>query len=122
MKTFAKVINGRVRQYPYLAKEADTDSGVFPTVLNKPETFCDEDEVWTAPTFEILGGVVYVTLTKRDKTNRQKTDRASQKRAERTQELADMDEVFEAAMGLIKANKFSKEQLSEIITTLRSVT
>lgn len=122
MKHFARVKNNKVIQYPYLAKEPDIENGIFPVVIEKPTIFRDEDEVWLANEYSIYPEFVLVKMTKRDKNQQEIDHGEAKKQAEKEREKIRIKETIDIVIENIKSDKYTKDQLSELLTTIRSRT
>lgn len=120
MGVFAKVVNGNVTQYPYLANEADIDNGIFPVVVDKPDTFRDEDEVWLNQTYTVENEFVIVTMRKRTKNAQEIAARDAERADVEARDLAQVDKMFNAVFGFIQNDKLSRDQMSELLTALRA--
>ena len=121
MRHFAKVVNGEVVQYPYIRNRgADPDNGILDVVVEKPNSIDHETEVWEADQFEVYDDFVKVIKTKRAKNQQELAARAAEKQAERAKFLQDKNEIVETMKGYIQSNQLTREELSELITLLKS--
>jgi len=117
MQLHCKVINGQVHG-PYnlgvsikgKTLEELIEKGIYPAIINKPDSFEDATEKWLPNEYEILDDVVIVTMSKTNKTQAEKDEVLQKKAQARTEALQDRDAILKTALKFYLAGELTTEQ------------
>lgn len=120
MQLFCKVVNDEVVAGP-ISLPAGFDQaghGFIPAVVTKPETFDDASEAWEAPEYDINEDLVYVTYTKRAKTQAELDDYQDMKDQQAAAEAANAVTMTQNLVNLLTNNQLTQAQKDSISALL----